>query len=185
MKQAIILGILIAILFMMYRIYTISNEGWRGVTNTIQTKYIVLEITIPLATQPSMSKTIKTDISKFLAQVVPLQTNLEYYPNVSYITNIHTKSIKELVKKQALLAKKCGCHGIVCAGSDLKFVKKIFKREIITPGIRLKGDSIGDQKRVVGPKEAFNNGATSIVMGRSIIKGNIKNNINRLIKSLI
>ena len=56
--------------------------------------------------------------------------------------------------------------------------------EIITPGIRLPGDNKGDQKRVMTPKEAFKNGATSIVMGRSITKGNIKNNIQKLIKSL-
>ena len=96
----------------------------------------------------------------------------------------HTRSIKDLVKKQALLAKSCGCHGIVCAGSDLSYVRKIFKGEIITPGIRFKGDSKGDQKRVMGPKEAFKNGSSALVMGRSIIKGNIKNNIQKLIKEL-
>ena len=96
----------------------------------------------------------------------------------------HTKSIKELVKKQAQLAKACKCHGIVCAGSDLKFVKKVFKGEIVTPGIRLKGDSAGDQKRIMGPKEAFNNGSTALVIGRSITEGNIKKNISRLIKEL-
>jgi len=96
----------------------------------------------------------------------------------------HTKSIKELVKKQALLAKACKCHGIICAGSDLKFVKKLFNKEIITPGIRFKGENVGDQKRVMTPKDAFLNGATSIVMGRSIIKGNIKNNIKKLVRSL-
>ena len=97
----------------------------------------------------------------------------------------HTKPIKELVKKQAHLAKACGCHGIVCAGPDLKFVKKIFNGEIITPGIRLKGDRAGDQKRVMGPKEAFKNGSSALVLGRSIVKGNIKNNISKLIKELI
>ncbi len=96
----------------------------------------------------------------------------------------HTRSITELVKKQTLMAKACKCHGIVCAGSDLKFVRKIFKGEIITPGIRLKGDSAGDQKRIMGPKEAFENGSTGLVLGRSIIKGNIKKNISRLIKEL-
>ena len=89
-----------------------------------------------------------------------------------------------MVKKQAILAKLCGCHGIVCAVSDLRFVKKIFKGEIFTPGIRLKGDNVGDQKRVSGPKAAFKNGSTSIVMGRSIIKNNIKKNIQRLIEEL-
>ena len=96
----------------------------------------------------------------------------------------HTKSVKELVKKQVKMANTCGCHGIVCAGSDLKFVRKIFKGEIITPGIRLKGDSAGDQKRIMGPKEAFEKGSTALVLGRSIIKGNIKKNISRLIKEL-
>ena len=56
--------------------------------------------------------------------------------------------------------------------------------EIITPGIRLKGDSAGDQKRIVSPKDAFKNGASAIVIGRSITEGNIKNNIQKLIKSL-
>ena len=97
----------------------------------------------------------------------------------------HTRSIKELVKKQASLAKSAKLDGIVCSGFEAKFVKKICKRmDIITPGIRLKGDGLGDQKRVMSPKEAFKNGATAIVMGRSILKGNIKNNIQKLIKSL-
>ena len=97
----------------------------------------------------------------------------------------HTKSIIELVKKQALMAKACKCHGIVCAGPDLKFVKKIFKGEIITPGIRLKGDKVGDQKRVMGPKEAFQQGSSALVLGRSVCdpEENIKN-ISRLIKEL-
>ena len=96
----------------------------------------------------------------------------------------HTKSIKELVKKQTLLAKACGCHGIVCSGTDVKFIKNIFKGEVVTPGIRLQGRSHDDQKRVLRPKEAFKNGSTALVMGRSIIKGNIKKNISKLIKEL-
>ena len=57
----------------------------------------------------------------------------------------HTRSIKDLVKKQATCSVMIW-HGIVCAGSDLSYVRKIFKGEIITPGIRFKGDSKGDQK---------------------------------------
>ena len=60
------------------------------------------------------------------------------------------------------------------------FLKNICKNmEIITPGIRLLGDNKGDQKRVMSPKKAFQNGATSIVVGRSITKGSIKNNIQK------
>ena len=133
-------------------------------------------------------ETVKATIKaakKFLPKLkVLLVTVLTSISNTSIKKIGHTRSIKELVKKQALMAKACRCHGIVCAGSDIKFVKKIFKGEIITPGIRLKGDSAGDQKRIMGPKEAFEKGSTGLVLGRSIIKGNIKRNISRLIKEL-
>ena len=97
----------------------------------------------------------------------------------------HTRSIKDLVKKQASLAKSVNLDGIVCSGHEAYFLKNICKEmEVITPGIRLKGDSTGDQKRIMSPKDAFKNGASAIVMGRSITKGNIKNKIQKLIKSL-
>ena len=56
--------------------------------------------------------------------------------------------------------------------------------QIITPGIRLEGDSKGDQQRIMTPSQAFQNGATGIVIGRSITNGNIKKNIQKLIASL-
>ena len=112
-------------------------------------------------------------------------TILTSFSNSSIKKIGHTKSIKELVKKQANLAKLAKLDGIVCSGHEVKYLKKICKNmEIITPGIRLQGDAKGDQKRVMTPKQAFQNGATSIVVGRSVTKGNIKNNIQKLIKSL-
>ena len=97
----------------------------------------------------------------------------------------HTKSIRYLVAKQAKLAKAAGLDGVVCSGHEAKLIRKISKKmEIITPGIRLIGDKNKDQKRVMTPKKAFDNGATSIVIGRSITQGNIKKNIQKLIKSL-
>jgi orotidine-5'-phosphate decarboxylase len=112
-------------------------------------------------------------------------TVLTSFSNSSIKEIGHTKSIKDLVKKQASLAKLAKLDGIVCSGQEVKFLKKICKNmEIITPGIRLASDNKEDQKRVVTPKEAFKNGATSIVMGRSITRGNIKKNIQKLIESL-
>ena len=112
-------------------------------------------------------------------------TVLTSFSNSSIKKIGHTKSIQDLVKKQAALAKSARLDGIVCSGYEAKLLRKICKRmDIITPGIRLKGDGAGDQKRVMTPKEAFKNGATAIVIGRSITKGNIKNNIQKLIKSL-
>ena len=99
----------------------------------------------------------------------------------------HTKSVKTLVIHQAKLAKSAGLDGIVCSAKEAKLVKKICKNmEIVTPGIRLTGDNSQDQNknRVVSPKSAFESGATAIVIGRSITQGSIKNNLQKLIKSL-
>ncbi len=112
---------------------------------------------------------------------------------VSILTSLDNKSLKEIgynrdVKKivstQAKLASKAKLDAIVCSPHEIKIVKKFFKKEIITPGIRLSGDSKGDQKRVMTPKQAFKNGASALVMGRSLINGSIKKNIQRLIKEL-
>jgi orotidine-5'-phosphate decarboxylase len=97
----------------------------------------------------------------------------------------YTKSVKQLVLKQAGLIKKSGCDGIVCSAEEAKMVRKKFKKLlIVTPGIRLPGDSTNDQSRVMTPNDAFKNKVSGIVMGRSLIKGNIKKNIQRLIDNL-
>ena len=112
-------------------------------------------------------------------------TILTSFSNSSIKKIGHTQSISNLVKKQALIAKLAKLDGIICSGFEAKLLKKICKKmEIITPGIRLKGDNVADQKRVMTPKNAFKNGASAIVIGRSITEGNIKNNIQKLIKSL-
>ena len=97
----------------------------------------------------------------------------------------HTKKIKQLVLKQADLIKKSNCDGIVCSAQEAAIVRKKYKNLIIiTPGIRLPGDSSNDQMRVMSPKDAFKNKASGIVLGRSLTEGNIKNNTKRLLDHL-
>tara|TARA_Y100001935_G_C17248202_1_gene479519 strand:- start:185 stop:877 length:693 start_codon:yes stop_codon:yes gene_type:complete len=98
----------------------------------------------------------------------------------------HTKNIKQLVLKQANLINKSSCDGIVCSAQEALLVRKKFKNMlIITPGIRLPGDNTDDQRRIMTPKEAFKNKVSGVVIGRSLTKGNIKNNTKRLIDHLI
>jgi len=96
------------------------------------------------------------------------------------------KDVKKLVYHQAKLANKAKLDAIVCSAQEVKIVKKIFKKEIITPGIRFnsKTSKLNDQKRVLSPKQAYKNGSDWLVIGRLITKGNIKNNIQRLIDHL-
>ena len=98
----------------------------------------------------------------------------------------HTKNIDQLVLKQVSLIKKAGLHGAVLSAKEAKIIKKKYKNLfIVTPGIRLPGDKNDDQARVVTPFEALmKNKVNAIVMGRSLIRGNIKNNIKNLIDHL-
>jgi orotidine-5'-phosphate decarboxylase len=97
----------------------------------------------------------------------------------------HTNSVEKLVLKQANIIKKSGCDGIVCSAKEAKLIRNKYKKLlIITPGIRLPGENSNDQARVMTPKNAFKNKVSGIVIGRSLTKGNIKNNIKKLIDHL-
>jgi len=125
------------------------------------------------------TKTINKDI-KVLGVTILTSLNNKSLKEIG-----HTKSVDQLVLKQASLIKKSGCDGIVCSAQEAKMVRKKFKKLfIVTPGIRLPGDSANDQSRVMTPNDAFKNKVSGIVIGRSLIKGNIKNNIQRLIDHL-
>ena len=111
---------------------------------------------------------------------------------VTTLTSLNDKSLKEIgfegnitkiVLKQAKLASKAKLDAIVCSPKEVKIVKEVFKKEIITPGIRFNND-LNDQKRVLSPKEAYKNGSDWLVLGRPITKGNIKKNIDKLINHL-
>ena len=83
----------------------------------------------------------------------------------------------------AKLANKAKLDAIVCSAHEVKIVKKFFKKEIITPGIRF-NTKTDDQKRVVTPKQAYKNGSDWLVIGRPITKGNIRKNVQTLIDHL-
>ena len=125
------------------------------------------------------AKSINKDL-KVLGVTILTSLNNKSLKEIGY-----TKSVEQLVLKQAGLIKKSGCDGIVCSAQEAKMVRKKFKKLfIVTPGIRLPGDSANDQSRVMTPNDAFKNKVSGIVMGRSLIKGNIKNNTQRLIDHL-
>jgi orotidine-5'-phosphate decarboxylase len=94
-------------------------------------------------------------------------------------------TVIEQVKNLANLAKEMEV-GVVCSGQEAKIVRKVIGLNalIFTPGIRMSDDDKNDQKRVCTPKESIKNGADKIIMGRSIIKGNIEENLNKISNSI-
>ena len=93
------------------------------------------------------------------------------------------KKVKQIVLQQAKLANRAKLDAIVCSAQEVNIVKKVFKKEIITPGIRFNSNS-NDQKRVLSPRQAYKNGSDWLVIGRPITKGNIKKNVSALIDHL-
>ena len=125
----------------------------------------------------------KARLTKKLVLGVTVLTSLD---NKSIKELGHTKSIDQIVLKQASLIKKAGCHGIVASAHEAKIIKKKYKNLfVLTPGIRLPGDNKDDQSRVVSPRDAFYKyKADAIVIGRSLTRSNFKRNLKKLIDHL-
>jgi orotidine-5'-phosphate decarboxylase len=80
-------------------------------------------------------------------------------------------SAETQVMRLAELAHAAGLDGIVCSGHEVAAVKKEWKDGFfVVPGVRLAGKGVGDQKRVVTPRQARDNGASVLVIGRPITR---------------
>ena len=118
-------------------------------------------------------------------------------PNVMMVTILTALSDRDLkdmgndntvtqqVEKLAKVAKETSV-GVVCSGHEAKIVRKIIGSNLLifTPGIRMENDSKNDQKRICTPAESIKNGSNKIIMGRSLINGNIEENLNKVSDSL-
>ena len=93
--------------------------------------------------------------------------------------------VMQQVEHFAKMAKEMGV-GVVCSGHEAKTVRKILgsNLQIFTPGVRMPNDNSNDQQRVCTPLESIKNGSDKIIMGRSLIKGNIEENLNQVAASI-
>ena len=103
----------------------------------------------------------------------------------------YQRDIATTVKLWAAQAIKSGASSIVCSPFEASLIRSISNEvTIITPGVRVAGDDVGDQARVMTPKDAIENGANFIVIGRSITSESAKgikamqDKINQIIESL-
>ena len=103
----------------------------------------------------------------------------------------YQNNIANTVQLWATDAISSGATSVVCSPFEAKFIRSISKDvTIITPGVRLPGDNVGDQARVMSPKDALENGANFIVIGRSITNeskngsGAMQSKIKEIIESL-
>ncbi len=81
-----------------------------------------------------------------------------------------SRSMKEQVLALANMVQTCGLDGVVASGQEALEIRKALSDKflIVVPGIRLPEDGKNDQSRVMTPQDAFKNGASHIVIGRSL-----------------
>ena len=86
------------------------------------------------------------------------------------------------VARLAALAQEAGLDGIVCSGHEVKAVKKTWKDGFfVVPGLRLPDGTSADQKRTVTPRQARDDGASILVVGRPITKADSPDDAARAI----
>lgn len=88
---------------------------------------------------------------------------------------------KEVVRIRAEQAKQTGMGGVVASAQEAEMVREIVGPEmaVVTPGIRFEQTEVGDQKRVMSPKEAIKAGASHLVVGRPIVEADNPNDAAR------
>ena len=115
---------------------------------------------------------------------------------VTVLTSLDTRALFEMgwehpldeqVQRLALLAQQSGVDGVVCSPREIQFVRKVVNPQfkIVSPGIRLPGQSLNDQQRVATPREALSSGADYIVVGRAVTDGrDPRSALQRLLETL-
>lgn len=75
------------------------------------------------------------------------------------------------VERLTALARDAGLDGVVCSGFEVAAARKMWRDGFfVVPGVRPAGAAVGDQKRVMTPRQAVDNGASILVIGRPITK---------------
>ena len=143
----------------------------------LKLNYITIHISSGLSALKAVKKVARS--TKIIGVTILTSLNNKSLKEIGF-----DKNVKNIVLNQARLAAKANLDALVCSPLEIKIVKKVFKKEIITPGIRFSREKKDDQQRVMSPKEALKNGASSLVIGRSLTRGNIKKNIQKLFQEL-
>ncbi|QQS11233.1 MAG: orotidine-5'-phosphate decarboxylase [Rhodospirillales bacterium] len=133
-------------------------------------------ITIHAAGGPAMLKAAVAEAADAAARLGVVRTRLL---GVTVLTSLDDSDLAatgvadrsaDQVKRLALLARDSGLDGVICSPREIAPLRAVCGPdfELVTPGIRPSGAAVGDQKRVMTPRDAMRAGATALVVGRPI-----------------
>jgi len=76
-------------------------------------------------------------------------------------------------------------HGFISSAMEAKLLREKFPNKLILcPGLRLPNDTKNDQVRTATPALALQNGADACILGRSLLQGDINNNLEKVLNSI-
>lgn len=94
--------------------------------------------------------------------------------------------VHDQVERLTDLAREAGLDGVVCSGAEVAHAKSLWHDGyFVVPGVRPKNWGTGDQKRVVTPRQALDNGASILVIGRPITQADDVNAAVRTIEATL
>ena len=100
---------------------------------------------------------------------------------VTILTSLEQEDLQEVgvdiepmvqVQRLARLTQDCGLDGVVCSAREARALRGALGEDflLVTPGIRPADSAADDQKRIVTPAQALENGSSHLVIGRPVTR---------------
>jgi len=147
------------------KLFDIENTVEKGVAAIAQTGASFLTVHAYPKVMGAAARAAQGSDLKILGVTVLTSYDSDDLMNAGY-----DRDVESLVGLRAHMAKLAGIGGIVCSPFEAAMVRTLVGDDlaVVTPGVRPKGTEANDQKRIMTPGEAIEQGASHIVVGRPI-----------------
>ncbi|MFV0499439.1 MAG: orotidine-5'-phosphate decarboxylase [Bacilli bacterium] len=152
--------------FLDLKLHDIPNTVYKAMLNIakLDVEFVTVHASGGSEMLKSAAKAVKNTSTKILGVTVLTSIDEEILNNELNVN----MSVRKQAVNLAKLCKENDIFGVICSPNEVKDIKNQVNIKCVTPGIRLTGDSLSDQKRVATPNDAYKMGSDYIVVGRSI-----------------
>ena len=140
--------------FLDYKLHDIGNTVRNGVLSLLDMQPDMLTVHSHDGSMRAAVDAVRGTNTKIMAVTLLTDIAAAVYTQ----SEIHARAVR---------ASELGCHGIIASATDNVRIPGLL---LVSPGIRMPGNTVHDQKRTASPAEAMRNGADYIVVGRPILK---------------
>ncbi len=152
--------------FLDLKLHDIPNTVHKAMLNIkeLEVEFVTVHATGGSEMLKSVSSALEGSKTKALAVTILTSIDEEILAGELNVKVDLNSQVLQLAK----ISRESGIYGVVCSPNEVLTIKENVDIACITPGIRMIGDAVGDQKRISTPKDAYEMGSDYIVVGRSI-----------------